>query len=323
MMTVAAAVCGLNMIVASPAQGQFVATEDESGTQSFTLYAGQSIDAGSVSAKVEGTTLKVTYTTTGGWELTEAHLWIGNQINDLPQTKSGNPQPGQFTWKSGDITGLTEYTFAIPLSNPNINFSCPGSAIAYYLAAHASVRKANGDGTYQTETGWSAGSPITSKGSWATFSTFTLSCGEGEPTNCETAFAKLDDSSTCFIELGFQRWGWTTPLKIGNYEFNLYAGAGQCDTTKGALAGTVTVNYDGSAATVTFNTTPGWTMQETHLYVGNDRLPLLKQGKNYVETVAPGAYPYQHTNLEAVSTDTYTVSVTGDIYVVAHAVTCK
>jgi hypothetical protein len=311
---------------AGSASAQCVVTADGSGTQCFALLAGQTIGTGSVCVKVEDGVLKVTYTTTGGWELTEAHLWIGNQITDLPQTKTGNPIPGKFPFNSGDITGLTSYTFAIPLGNPFITFSCPGPDITYYMAAHAAVRKSNGDGTYQTETGWSDGSPITSKGNWATFSTFTLTCtcdSGGGVIVCDTAFGKSATASTCFLTAGFERWGWTNgPLGAGTYTFDIWAGAGQCDTNKGTLVGSVTVVYNGTTATVTYTMLSGFTMEETHLYVGNLPYPQMKQGKIYVNTVAPGQYPYIHQQLEGASTDTYTVNITGSIYVIAHAVVC-
>lgn len=298
------------------------------GEQCFDLLAGQSINAGSVCVNTDGTNLNVTYATTGGWQLTETHLWIGNNFGDLPQTKTGNPVPGQFPHKSGNITGQIIYTVSIPLSSPIINFSCPSNDVTYYLAGHATVRKAKSDGTYQTETGWAAGSPITSKGSWATFSTFTLHCFDpikppvGE-TKCETAFARYSAANISFLDLSFQRWGWTNgPLAPASYTMDLYAGAAQSDISKGTWVGTLDVSYDGSNAHVTYNTENGWWMQETQLYVGNDRLPKFKQGRSLVETVAPGQYPSIHDVLDHVTTDSYMVSITGNIYVVAHAVTC-
>ncbi len=66
----------------------------------------------------------------------------------------------------------------------------------------------------------------------------------------------------------------------------------------------------------------GFTMEESHLYVGNVPYPQMKQGKNMVNTVAPGQYPYIHQALEGESIDTYTVNITGSIYVIAHAVVC-
>jgi hypothetical protein len=320
-----AALCALAMVLgAGMASAQCVKTADGSGL--FTLYAGQSIPVGSVVVATSGGNLVVTYSTTGGWELTEAHLWIGNTLGDMPQTKTGNPIPGKFPYNSGDLGGLTSYTFSVPLSNPAISFSCPSPDVIYFFAAHAAVRKQLDDGTYQTETGWSEGSPLTSKGNWATFSTFTLSCDCGDLGGgkvCETAFAFNSSAATCFNELNFERWGWTNgPLTAGSYEMDIYAGAAQCDTSKGILVGTLSVVYDGTTAVVTYNLEPGFGLEETHLYVGNEMLPKFKQGKNFVQTVSPGQYPYIHETLEGADSDTYTVSISGPIYVIAHAVVC-
>jgi len=308
--------------------------------QCFELVAGQNTNAGTVCVSTDGVDLVVTYTTINNWTIKEAQLWIGNQLSDMPQTKTGNPIPGQFPFKSEtliyDVTApTTKYTFSRALSNPLINFTCdtnPGD-VTYYMAAHASLQKVADAGTYQTETAWSAGSPITSKGSWATFSTFTLTCVNNtiaEYGQCETDFAKHLSSSTCFNDLNFQRWGWTngpfapgTAAAPATYTFEIWAGAAQCVTNdKGMLAGTLTVTHDGSLATVTYDMNTGWVMNETQLYVGSAQLPLFKQGKSLIPTVAPGQYPYLHEDLAAASTDTYTVNITGPFYVVAHAVTC-
>ena len=62
-----------------------------------------------------------------------------------------------------------------------------------------------------------------------------------------------------------------------------------------------------------------FTMDETHLYVGSEPLPR----KNGEYTVAPGQYGNIHT-LSGASSDSFTVSgLSGNIYVVAHAVTCS
>ncbi|ADE15573.1 hypothetical protein Nhal_2488 [Nitrosococcus halophilus Nc 4] len=130
--------------------------------------------------------------------------------------------------------------------------------------------------------------------------------------------------ATCFLEYDlnqdgqndFNRWGWSNgPLAPGSYTFDLYAAAGQCDLTKGTLIGTLTVEYDGLAATVTYHVNPPYTLVETHLYIGSDYLP--KNNGEY--TVAPGQYPNIHSELANVYEDIYMVTnLSGDIYVVAH-----
>jgi hypothetical protein len=144
---------------------------------------------------------------------------------------------------------------------------------------------------------------------------------ECQVVTCGTAYAYHADSAACFPDLGFTKWGWTNgPLGPGSYEFQLWEGAADCDTSKGRLVGQVTVNYNGSTAVVTYQMYEGNWMTATHLYVGNNRLPRDRKGD---ETVTPGHYPYVHDSLNNVATDTYAVTgLSGDIYVVAHAVVC-
>jgi hypothetical protein len=130
---------------------------------------------------------------------------------------------------------------------------------------------------------------------------------EEEP-SCETAFARGTDGNTCFLDSGFSRWGWTIgPLSDGTEEsYNIYAGAGQCDIDKGELVGTVDVSYVAGSVSVVYNIDPAYTVSETHTYAGSTMFPL-KDGE---PTVAPGQY-YIEDNLS------------GDIYVIAHAVVCE
>ena len=307
-----------------------VATLDGNGTKSWRILAGQTIEAGEVTAKVNGSNLEVTFSTIDGWQLSEAHLWVGRSINDIPQTKTGNPIPGKFPYNSGALGGASTFTFNIPLDSTGLNFSCPADPVEYYLAAHASVQKPNGSGGYQTETGWSEGSPITSKGNWATFSTLSMTCNCAKvgSAKCETAFAKAPNSSSvCFLSLGFDRWGWTNgpyaPSPSSAYTMEMWAGAGQCDTSKGTKVGTLSVNYDGARATATYQMSPGFWMEETQLYIGSTQLPKFKQGKVLSDTVAPGQYPFIHDDLTGDKTkDEYLVNASGNIYVIGHAVAC-
>jgi hypothetical protein len=146
----------------------------------------------------------------------------------------------------------------------------------------------------------------------------------GEEADCETFFALGDDASaTCFLDDGFNRWGWTNgPLTYGEYTFDLYAGAGQCDTEKGTLVGILTVNYDELTGTaeIGFEMLDGFVLSETHLYIGNEPYPTNKNGK---PTVAPGQFPYQF-ELEGVAFDPYTINdLSGEIYVIGHGVVCS
>lgn len=145
--------------------------------------------------------------------------------------------------------------------------------------------------------------------------------------NCETAFGKLSGMATCFRNIDengdgrrdFSRWGWTNgPLTTGTYTLDLYAGAGQCDVSKGTLVGEVVVTYSGSTVTVTYDVLPGVELNDVHVYVGSAILPT----NNGKFTVAPGQYPQ---GADAGGADTYTftfTNVSGPIFVVAHAEVC-
>lgn len=139
--------------------------------------------------------------------------------------------------------------------------------------------------------------------------TIPLECDEEkELSGCETAFARGDNGDTCFIGNGFNRWGWTIgPLEDGSEEsYEIYAGAGQCDTDKGVLVGTVDISYVDGDVSVVYNIKDGYVATETHTYAGSTMFPTAKNGK---ETVAPGQYYIEE-------------DLSGDIYVIAHAVVC-
>lgn len=293
------------------------------------LLAGQTTDAGDVCVAVNGSDLLVTYATTDGWEISEAHLFVGETQEGMPQARNGNPKIGNFPNNSGNITGATTHTFSVDLTQFGFDAS-PTSCDArnIFVAAHAALRKNNGNGTYQTETGWGDGYGLVDRGSWATGFQLKISCTGEEPKpegDFETAFAFGGDVATCFIgadfdgdgnDDGLNRWGWSNgALTEGDYQFAIYAGAGRCDTSKGTLVGTLSVSYAGGQATVTYNVSSPYYMTESHLYVGSEPLPR----NNGLYTVAPGQYAQIH-DLGTATTDSYSVTgLTGTVYVVAHA----
>jgi hypothetical protein len=313
----------------------------DGGIQTQTLFAGQTIDAGTVTTQVVGDDLQISYNTTGGWQLVETHAWAGNDIADMPQTRKGTPKLGNFPYNSGDITGATNYVVNVPLDV--LGFTCPSVDAMYYVATHAALQLVNAGGdVVQTETGWADGDRFVEKGMWGTFFNVTLSCdcGSEPPTTgngqCETAFAfgggtnAIDaDFTNSFLEIDedgdtvgdFNRWGWSNgAIGVGNYVWDVYAGAGQSDINKGTLVGTLTVDYNGSSANVSFNTIAPYSVEETHVYVGSEILPRDGNG-NY--TVAPGQYPQIHEDLGVATSDSYVFNgLSGNIYVVAHAVAC-
>lgn len=283
------------------------------------LIAGQNIDAGDVCLEVVGDNLVVTYTTQDGWELTEAHLWVGKNIADMPQTKKGNPKVGNFPYKSGDITGVTSYSFFVPLSSLGSDL-CDKT---YFAAAHAVVRKPDGSGGYQTETGWGSGDPIVPQGSWAMYFSFLFVCDPTPPPepDCETAFAFGDKKLWDIIDPATgdpitNRWGWQITVNADDtfpITRAIWAGAAQNDTSKGTYVGDLEIYYDGSTLTVNYVMNAPFFMQETHLYAGTVE----------TDTASPGQFGNIHY-LDNAAFDSYEIQISGStIYIVAHAVVCE
>lgn len=268
------------------------------------LIAGQRIHAGTVCMTIEPrVAMNVIYTTTDGWQLTEAHLAAGDSMLDVPIDNEGNPQIGQFEFESGDITGATSHAFVVPLRNFHLDQSAERcDPVTAHLAAHAILRKRDADGTWQTQTGWGHGERVVERDSWTTLLTLSLECDAQAPLRletCEAAFAK-GDASTCFIgadfdqdgsDDGIDRWGWSSgPLPPGTgAAWPVYVGASECDVDRATRIGSLSVSYgrEGNAQIV-FDRVGDFVLDEEHLYVGTEPLPRGKDGRL---TVAPAGYP--------------------------------
>ncbi len=303
--------------------------------QEHILYAGQNINIGHIYVSIVDQEIKLTYNITeDGWELTETHLWVGDTSHGYPQTNNGNPKIGQFPYKSGDITGLTSYTYTIPLSDFGIDINENCEDFILYFAAHAAVRKLdeNGGEVIQTETAWGDGYDLVEKGNWATGFMIEFTCTEEpddeDPTICETAFA-YGGENNCFLDIDlnedgngdFNRWGWfIDPINtIGVTSYPIYAGAAQCDTNKGTFVGTLTIDYQGNTVTVSYDMITPYVMTETHLYIGTEKVPHM----NNNPTVAPGQYNNMN-NIDNATSDTYVINIQPEesYYFIAHAVVC-
>jgi hypothetical protein len=78
----------------------------------------------------------------------------------------------------------------------------------------------------------------------------------------------------------------------------------------------VVAKSDGTGEVI-INMTGGYTLNETRLYFGSEKLP--KDGSDNF-TTDPAFYTYSHLNLNGASGDTYSVTgLTGKIYVIGYA----
>lgn len=137
------------------------------------LLAGQTIDVGTVTIANDGANLCVTYATTGNWYLTENHLDIALSPDEIPQTGSGNPRPGQFTYSHVLTTPVQSDEHCFTLAELGY---LPGDLL--YVAAHSQVIRMEDGVTVQGETAWGDGLPFPGA-NWATYMAHTIqTCGE-------------------------------------------------------------------------------------------------------------------------------------------------
>jgi hypothetical protein len=133
---------------------------------------------------------------------------------------------------------------------------------------------------------------------------------------CETAYAYGGSIATCFLDItprSANNWGWTNLISPGyTGQWPLYAGAGQCDISKGTLVGHVDVSYIGGTITIDYVLDTGYNLNEKHVWIGTTLLPL----KNGIYQNAPGKFNYN--NLDPV----VVTGQTGNKYVAVHAGVC-
>lgn len=129
-------------------------TLDCSGTgaaYSSTLYAGQTINAGTVTVSNDATNLYVNITGTGGWLIQAAHVYAGT--DPIPLNSAGNPAPGSFPWQQTYTPQTASATFTIPLSS--IPAAC-GDQLNVAVHTETVQLDASGNVT-ESETGWAHG----------------------------------------------------------------------------------------------------------------------------------------------------------------------
>lgn len=263
----------------------------------------QTVNAGNVIVGNDETTLYVTFEAAVDWNFNSTYLYVGPAENagTLYPDGTGIFEPWSFPYSQWHSAGTQLYTFNINLDDLDDCFV----VVAYSNALNVS--------TGEEFIVWGKSNLKT----WGYYFEYCKQeCGEPE---CETAYAYGDDLATCFLDIpgiNSNNWGWSNgPISDpSSYSWDIYAGAGQCDITKGTLVGTLDVDYSAGTVIVTYNIDPDFTLDETHLFVGENGEMLPRKKGEY--TTAPGQFPYSGQS-------SYTIDgLSGDIYVVAHSVVC-
>lgn len=217
------------------------------------LIAGQTINVGKVVYSHVGNTMLVEYITTGGWTLSEVHLYVGN-MDHFKETCMNNTavQIGNFPYSATNLNSTTK-SFEIDLTGivPDAN--------GYLVVAHAVVNKPGQEETafanciYQPVVIALKSNPPAD--AVAPFNTF--ACTEG------TRFietSEFENSHGWCYWLGYNIYnkgdGVTTYL-LQSPDF----------PTPGDL-GKVEVTDDGTSLFVTVYAENGYTIRRSYLYVG-------------------------------------------------------
>ncbi|MHC4754271.1 MAG: hypothetical protein ACYTBP_03930 [Planctomycetota bacterium] len=169
------------------------------GPNDVILCAGQDIPVGTISVKNDANYLYVTYNTDGDWYLVETHLAVATDLNDIPQTKKGNPIPGRFADSNDHDPDdkVKTFTYTIDLS------SLDGDVVI--IAAHAVVENVLTEEPLEIleETAWGDGCEGTSfpGKNWATYFIYTvLPCDECSQEPLEPEACCLPDGSCIDID---------------------------------------------------------------------------------------------------------------------------
>lgn len=284
-------------------------------TANLYSYGNTVLKYGTLTVANDANNVYVTYTLTGNWTLLPqgvdyyngCYLFVGSQAElEAKSSDNYNINSSDFTGHFDFLgfnhyipfaTGEKTHMFTIPRSE--ITVDCP------MIVAFAGITNGT-DHMYV-----SARSLLKGSGYWFSHCMQTCSHGSG------TAYAFGGTLAQCFIGMtgndkpNSNNWGWTNKIGAGTYDWPIYAGAGQCDITKGTLVGTLHIVYEPPTATIKYNMAQGVSLNGTHVSVFMDpkMLPVNKKGK-YI--TAPGQFPYTGNPI--------TVSgLSGNIWIAAHS----
>jgi len=131
---------------------------------SSVLYASQNIALGTVTCSGDEKTLTVEVSVDEPWVILESHLQVAYKLSDIPQTKKGNPIPGQFMTNMEYDPAVTEEIYEIDLKElPNYVAGDP-----LYIAVHAVVGYMADSMIEYTESAWAGGQDFPGR-NWATY----------------------------------------------------------------------------------------------------------------------------------------------------------
>lgn len=151
------------------------------GMTEVTIFAGQTIDVGTLTILNDEDKLVLVIDISDDWMLVEYHLHFGKTVEDIPHNRNGTPIPGQFMISGTTLPedGTLSYTLAELEELTELEFDLGDDII---IAFHAVVQmKGTTEEEPITETAWSDGEDFPTK-RWSTYTPYTIEeCGPGDP----------------------------------------------------------------------------------------------------------------------------------------------
>jgi len=216
-------------------------------TQSFCLWAGQTINGGTVTLANDATNLYITVNSTEGFQNVSENIkiWVGDNVDNLPKNGQGIPTPGQFPIKY-TATG-TSYTVTIPYayidSYGGGKITCDVTSLYVYVHVDA-IAEGGSETAWAGNCDGTGGVGISDPGRWYYSLRYTPGCCTTPPpsSNCytQTAFGKggyvftsdkkSNPENLPSLKLTQNRWGWAiniAPADLNTTKtYSIYAGAG-------------------------------------------------------------------------------------------------
>jgi hypothetical protein len=141
------------------------------GIYEWTLWAGKTNDAGTVSITADDGNLYVTYDTNETADLGEVHVYVWTDLADIPEKR---PAPGHAPYTAENLNA-DSYTVVIPMATETVCGS------TYYISTHAAL-VADGEGgggddnSGETAYAGGGGGFESAKGAWWGYVEYTVDC---------------------------------------------------------------------------------------------------------------------------------------------------
>jgi len=287
------------------------------------LVAGQNIDAGTVTVRNDDTYLYITVFSKAGFQDVDENvkIWAGTE---LPKKR---PPAGHFPYKD-KVTGLTSPEYKIKLSDIGWDGECGENTQPLYIIVHADVLTMNDGG----QTAFGGCVEADTKGAWWYYMEYEAQCCDQELKDSwafKNPHGDSDQWSFCFLDEGFDNWGWT----IGSFNYvERYNKIklkidGQLDDTCKPRENTLDIGYvefwidNPNSKEIQVRIVIEdvlYSLENTNVYVGEEKYPI-DGGGSY--TIDPSYFGNSHENLGGVMSDEFTiVGIDFDsFYIMVHA----